>query len=194
MGWKDMFIKKTCMTAAEYYEFELSDNCNRSKTIRNRNIDTLWKEVDQIVREWKNENDDEMQEIKLKCCWNNLKYIPENLPEGITVLNCAWGQLTSLPETLPSTLKELNCCINRIIKLPDNLPTGLLELYCDMNRLTELPVSLPSTLTILSCSDNEITSIPESITRCQRLRHFNINDNPIEYKSPAVLRFIRQIR
>jgi len=115
--------------------------------------------------------------IELYCSYNQIKHIPNTLPNSLQIFECAYNQITQIPDTLPVSLREFYCSFNEITQIPDTLPNYLQEFLCSYNQITQIPDTLPNSLQKFLCFSSQITHIPLSIVQLQNLKDIWCDDN-----------------
>jgi hypothetical protein len=129
---------------------------------------------------------------------NKLTKLPESIGGlvALQLLFLSHNQLTKLPESIGDlmTLQYLYIENNQLTKLPESIGglAALQILWLSGNKLTKFPESIGGLMTLqyLDLSRNNLTSIPVSLIRLRNLRYFYNDNNPIEYTSPVMVRFI----
>lgn len=98
----------------------------------------------------------------ISCTSNDIKYIPDRLPEKIKALDISSNiPVSKLPDVLPNTLETLICKTPTLTSLPKTLPESLMNLYIFDAQITELPDHLPSNLMELKVANTKITHLPD---------------------------------
>lgn len=109
----------------------------------------------------------------IDCSENNIRILPEKLPETLIELNCPNNNIIELPEKLPDSLQILDCSNNQFEELPSTLPPRLRELYCNYSRISILP-EIPLTMEILYCTMCDyLYFIPRRIIYCRNMREID---------------------
>jgi len=134
---------------------------------------------------------------------NQLTSFPEDLTnlQELQELQISNNKLRSLLESFGNlvSLKILNISGNKLLSLPESFEglTTLTYLNLHNNKLKSTSsksflrsIGNFTTLTYLDFSDNELKSLPVSLVRLHNLETLGVSNNPIEYTSPALLRFI----
>jgi hypothetical protein len=110
-------------------------------------------------------------------CHDNIKEIPETLPQNLQELDLYNNNIKEIPETLPQNLQVLRLSYNSISEIPETLPPNLQQLWLSRNLISEIPEILPPNLQILDLSRNFIKEIPETLL--QNLRILDLSGNPL---------------
>jgi len=136
----------------------------------------------------------EITEINIS--YKNLNNIPDWTSKcyNLIKLHCYGNQITQIPNNLPNSLQHFDCSNNKITQIPDKLPDSLQYFECYYNQITQIPDTLPNLLREFFCHHNKITQIPISLMQLKNLNQFYYENNPIEYISPIMSRFLNNLR
>ena len=96
---------------------------------------------------------------ELNISHNNLRKLPDNLPDTLTTLAAASCGLTRLPK-LPQSLEKLHVAGNRLDVLPGGMPPGLRVLDASSNNFTGISAGGLGSLTELNLSNNPLGFVP----------------------------------
>jgi Leucine-rich repeat (LRR) protein len=127
---------------------------------------------------------------ELNCSHNRITEIQGLQLPNLQKLFCSNNQITNIQELQLPNLQKLYCFNNQITAIQELQLPNLQELYCSNNQITNIQeLQLPN-LQELNCSYNQIVILSFILPTVFRTLYYY--DNPVEYISPNVNRFLNR--